>query len=1089
MPDGGFAGQPCWTASSARAIFRTEALEGEDAIFLATHTPIRDFSIRGSHGNDIRQATEQGLLTALSDPDRRHAFCAVLGEPGSGKSHLIRWLYVNWPRGRDLTILLQRSDGSLEGALQQLKLRLPERFKPLFDRLGQRQKATVLGRAMVFHSTLAALLRPGHYETPLEDEEWCKRWNPSAVILCEPVLSRWKAPERILRLISGEGERNSATARFDLFDIADLVEIVAEEKLSSRPAERLVLQLDGEVDEIIGPQREKGLSAQAIARDFAEELHDSLTFIDALNRRLNDAIQNVIGVSAQALKILFQDVRKALAPDTRLVLLLEDITSWQGLDASLIDVLVTNSGTRASSSSEADICDLISVVGVTPEYYRSQLAGNYRQRITHEIRLGEGEDRLQDVVTVRDPEDRLRFAARYLAATRAGTEALEQWREEIRFAPETPAPNKCEACPVREGCLWAFGEMDGIGLFPFTSDAISGFYEALKEDDAGMTWKTPRGLIQAVLSPTLSFPEALVDKRYPGPDIDRDSFTNQSRYLSGALTRLIEARVGSPSDQARLRRLLTFWGARGGPETTSRADGELVFHGIPQSVFAAFDLPWLGDEASIPVRPLEKKETASSAGNESGSPTADPSPREPAPEKPVTRPVPKTAAPRTTRRPAKLRLDPHDIQAWYAGEKLKAPGDWNRVAYEIIQKVDYRYFEADPWVWKRFLTPELVQLRGTGQERSYHFVLPVEVWVRDGLEAYALLNGERDLSDGEVEHYRQRLARMLRHLARQIVAFLAQRLPVTTAGRRWDPAIAAAQVLLVRAWLRGAVRPTDTTGMQWTALLSDEVDADSSPKARTQSWQSLLDGTNKRHGELRQILREMVGIPQGNAAGFGLADGRPARALVELIRELRISELPGEMVRQPESTSLIEAAGNALRQAAENLPNIMSDELDLLTQRTKRVDEMRRGRSLRQHAERIDLALTKASEQLPNVAPDRMRTWKQLYERLKPLIDNEESRRAVEDTVMRFTDTQGEPHQGAELLASLIGARAAGLEQTREAFSAAETAVDAMLVHARATVEGVTPDAGGLAAVQHAGDRLKVAVADASRRLEAQQQS
>jgi hypothetical protein len=672
MPEGGFAGQPCWTASAARAVFRTEALEGEDAIFLATHTPIQDFSIRGSHGNDIRQATEQGLLAALSDPERRHAFCTVLGEPGSGKSHLIRWLYVNWPPGRDLPILLQRSDGNLEGALQQLKLRLPDRFRPLFDRVGQRQKATVSGRAAVFHNTLAALLRPGHYETPLEDEEWCRRWNPSAVMLSETVLSRWKAPERILRLVSGEGERNFATARFDLFDITDLVEIVAEEKLASKAAERLVLELDGEVDEVIGPQREKGLSADGIARDFADELRHSLTFIDALNRRRNDAIQNVLGVSAEGLKTLFLDVRKALAPDTRLVLLLEDITSWEGLDDSLIDVLVTNSGTRESSSNGADVCDLVSMIGVTPQYYHL-LAGNYRQRITHEIRLGEGENRLQDVVTVRDPHDRLRFAARYLAATRAGTEVLEQWRDEIRFAPETPAPNKCGACPVREGCQNTFGEVDGIGLFPFTADAIGGFYEALKEDDAGMTWKTPRGLIQAVLSPTLTFPEALVDKRYPGADIDRSSFTDQSRYLSGALTRLIEARVELPADRVRLRRLLTFWGVRGGAETTSRTDGELLFHGIPQGVFEAFGLPWLGDAAPPPSKPkhwIDQQKPPSTIVEGSGSSTGDSPPSESTPAKPAPRALPKTTMPRPVRRAPKLRLDPQDIQAWFEGEKL-----------------------------------------------------------------------------------------------------------------------------------------------------------------------------------------------------------------------------------------------------------------------------------------------------------------------------------------------------------------------------------------------------------------------------------
>jgi hypothetical protein len=435
-----------------------------------------------------------------------------------------------------------------------------------------------------------------------------------------------------------------------------------------------------------------------------------------------------------------------------------------------------------------------------------------------------------------------------------------------------------------------------------------------------------------------------------------------------------------------------------------------------------------------------------------------------------------------------LRLDPHDIRAWCEGEKLKNPGDWNRAAYDVIQKVDYRSVEADPWVWRRFLTPELVQLQGTGQERSYHFVLPAEDWVRDGLEAYSRLNGEEGLSVGEIEHYRQRVARMLRHLGRRIARFLEQRLPVTAAGRRWDPAIAVAQLLLVRAWLRGAVLPTDATAAQWTALLGDEVDADSSPRARTQSWQNLLEATNKRHGELRQMLRDMVGIPQGSAAGFGLADGRPARALVKLIRELEVSDLPGEMGRQYESTSLVEVAGNVLKQSAESLPTIVADEFDLLKQRTRRVDEMRRGRSQRQHAERVDLALTRASEQLPNAAPDRIRSWKQHYERLKPLIDDEEMRREVEDTVERFTDMQDSQLAGAELLGALIAARAAGLDQTREAFTAAESAVDAILVLAKATVEGVTPNAGGLAAVQDAGGRLRSTADDAARRLQMKQQ-
>src|SRR3546814_12012366 len=108
-----------------------------------------------------------------------------------------------------------------------------------------------------------------------------------------------------------------------------------------------------------------------------------MQLMQALNLRRNDAVQNLLGVSAEGLKTLFRQVRQALAVRRqRLVLLLEDITSWEGIDDSLIDVLVTNAGTRD------DMCTLISVVGVTPAYYQ-KLHGNYRGRITHELRSEE----------------------------------------------------------------------------------------------------------------------------------------------------------------------------------------------------------------------------------------------------------------------------------------------------------------------------------------------------------------------------------------------------------------------------------------------------------------------------------------------------------------------------------------------------------------------------------------------------------------------------------------------------------------------------------------------------------------------------
>ena len=71
----------CWSAPDARAILVTEALAGDDALFLATHAPLKDFSVEGTHASDVAERSEAGLLSALSRPDLAHAFCVVRGEP------------------------------------------------------------------------------------------------------------------------------------------------------------------------------------------------------------------------------------------------------------------------------------------------------------------------------------------------------------------------------------------------------------------------------------------------------------------------------------------------------------------------------------------------------------------------------------------------------------------------------------------------------------------------------------------------------------------------------------------------------------------------------------------------------------------------------------------------------------------------------------------------------------------------------------------------------------------------------------------------------------------------------------------------
>src|SRR5207247_1124893 len=139
----------------------------------------------------------------------------------------------------------------------------------------------------------------------------------------------------------------------------------------------------------------------------------------------------------------FRHVRRLLRKQgNRLVLLLEDITNFQGVDEALFDVLITD------SAMVPDECDLVSIVGVTPGYLRENIRGrgNYLQRFTHHVRLSEPASGggYQSVRGLQAPESQVRFASRYLNAVRLGVETVKEHGDKV--------PNACDPCPERPTC-------------------------------------------------------------------------------------------------------------------------------------------------------------------------------------------------------------------------------------------------------------------------------------------------------------------------------------------------------------------------------------------------------------------------------------------------------------------------------------------------------------------------------------------------------------------------------------------------------------------------------------------------------------
>jgi hypothetical protein len=1060
----------CWRAEDVSAIISTEALEGHEGIFLATHTPIIGFDVTGSHAGEISEHNEDAVLATLSNSDRRHAFCVIQGEPGSGKSHLIRWLSVNWPKGNDVKLLLQRADGSLEGALRQLRQQLPSEFKELFDRLGRRHRATDKGRANLFLSNLATALDPEHFDPPLEDVNWCRANRPAELVGHANVKREWSGPSRILRLVDGKGsaedeERNSATASFNLFDILDLARccvsirgtgvLPATEKLANR------LIADGHV---IEEHRAKGWTAEELELEAKSQIPTSIELMSALNRRRNDAIQNLLGISAEGLKNLFRQVRQELAKGRqRLVLLLEDITSWQGIDDSLIDVLVVNADTRGADG-DTDMCPLISVVGVTPAYYHD-LHGNYRARITHEISLGEAkEGALQDVSTLRSRSARLSFTARYLAAIRAGASSLEAWRERRRMDHVLLPPNRCDDCPVVEGCHHAFGANEGVGLYPFTADALERLFDALNDRDNGLTWKTPRGILQAILSPTLSQANALEDGVFPTPLLESKALPAETRKLSPRLAQSLEAAVPEAEDQVRMARVLAYWGDRERADTSVLPNGDLAFAGVPRGIFESFQLPWIGDERETALVPPPTPPEVT---------PPEPEPEAPRPEL-VTAKGPKIKVPKQTevpdppskrRAPTKTELERlrTQLRNWEDTGELEAPAYWNKTLYELVRNVDPRRVGLDPYTFNRLLTPEQVKIEGTAPAQRTYFTVKAEKWVINGLEAYIAFRLDKDKTSQDVEFHRHSLVVMMRRLEQLVSDYADLRLSKLSDGIRWSPTPAITQILLARAWFRGVTLPNAPLQSQLRVILSDEVEAESDPTARCVPWQEFLNKTKPRHDDFRSALRQMLGTPQGESRGFGLADvSLAAGAIRRFCNTLKFDALPTDQTET--GVTEFDKARELINGVESSLVRIVRIERDQIWQRADLLQKTLRQRSISDHFARVDQAIVSVANDLPSAAPDQVRNWKSAYAKIQPRLDaTVAADKAVEEVLFSISeDSETIPTQNEALLGWLLRVPARDLEDFRGLCQLGELVVKTLLGH----VEGCVRDGKGVVSLE-----------------------
>lgn len=1060
--------ETCWTEDRAHAILRSVALANNDPEFLAVHQPIRDFQISTTTGESV-EPTDEGLLADLSNPKTRHAFCVVEGEPGAGKSHLIRWLQVKW-NPADLVMLIERADGSLTGTLRQLRNQLGQKYAHLFANLAQSVEATFDGRVKLFHANLAASLSPNFFTNKLGDEDWCGTWDLERLIGNQSVQDKWPGPARILNVMSGDGgQRNSASASFDLDDVISLAKVqLAAEGLPPK-ALMLMRKLKKECDRIEPARAEK--SSHDLLLDDDLEIPESRRLLSALNHRRDFAVQPILGISVDGLKDMFLKLRKELLRDSRrLVLLLEDVTSWEGIDGQLIDALAVDARTRS------DVCDMISVVGMTPLYFKD-IQGNYGGRMSHIIRLGRQRHAggFQETIQLADPDAQIEFASSYLRAVRITKPELDAWYE--RGAKPDRVPNRCAGCIGRDRCFAVFGAEGGVGLFPFNRNAIVNMFEALEDPKGKQSLQTPRGMIQGVLSPILLHPARLEERAFPPVEIEFSEWMPKRKLQpSSFLAQVIEAAEPEHERRNQLRRLVMLWGDRS-PELTVVAspDGQKRVVGIAQGVFDRFGLPWLGEglEATPPMpnqRPAFPTPEAASKAQEDLRPKSDAIQPQALKGPPGghagTAGRPARAAPTVSQ--GKLKALADQAQAWRDGKPISDPTAWEQVLADLMDDVRELLPDTAPGLWERVFTKDAVKLEGSGRTDIRHFVIPREDWATRGIEAYL------SQRQGVAHHSVQResdlrsIARLLRRLAAKARAQLDRRLAMEPAA--WSIAGAVAQILLARAWLRGTISPSDPLAKQYEEILSlERPEPPSMPTDRVESWSELLKASDYWHEKLRELLRTLLLLPLGKGEPLFNA-GLVARALADLRATMRTVVVPDKA----EFSKGLEEIGKLVeltRQTDVSLRHIPAREAKSLAERKERTLALLRGSSLSHHLGRVDGALERTKKALLQAAPvesSEYFTSRQKVREASLLDDAGEAWSTLRDYLL-----EEEPNFDGDSarLTYILSVPIATLRPALDALEKAEVAVRAAYKFAKAYVDIHQSD-GDLSIVRAFGERL-----------------
>ncbi|MGO7647067.1 protein DpdH [Rhizobium ruizarguesonis] len=442
----------CWDPGSVRQVINPFAEHTPDSLFKAVHSDW-DLNVTppvGKRFQDIFEAswnelTQRQFLADFLSDERPHSLAAILGETGSGKSHLVHWmrLHIKSDKTR-LVLLVPKSGTSLRAIVRMIIDELPtEEQKSFLDTLHSAGDGTQTraGQKEQLLNDLAQVIRE---EVVALDAEEIERELVSHLpnLFQDPYM-------RVTHFLGDDTV------------ISEIVDhIFAPSNAQDRPEKRRSFETSdlplGGLD-FANASRLAQSAMQIIALD--NEKHTQLA-VDIINRNLDKAVARTLSFSGDRVEELMTRLRAHLKVQGReLVLLVEEFARLQGIDRALLQSI--------TSHGDEHLCKMRSAIAVTTGFFESVAQTAY-MRTTHIVDMNRSAGRADGHVVT--SASLSKFASRYLNAVRLGRADIERWAEDSTAADKPPS--RCLNCPHKSECHELFGEVDGYGLYPFTPRAL-----------------------------------------------------------------------------------------------------------------------------------------------------------------------------------------------------------------------------------------------------------------------------------------------------------------------------------------------------------------------------------------------------------------------------------------------------------------------------------------------------------------------------------------------------------------------------------------------------------------------------------------